>query len=86
MCGQGDAVGVLDGGVISVIPDDGRTLGDGDGVGVGRGVGGAVGGATADTAGGGWSDGATGRRAAFTSAGRPGCPPLTGSAGASTST
>ena len=63
----------------------GVALGVGDGVGVGRGVGGAVGGVTADCAGGGWTDGATGSSAALTSAGSPGLPPLTGSAGASTS-
>src|SRR6202051_2807878 len=80
---QGGAVGVLAGGVISVIPDAGLALGDGDGVGVGRGVGGAVGGATADAAGGGWIVGTTGRSAAVTSAGRPGGPPLTGEAGGS---
>jgi hypothetical protein len=79
-------LGVLGGGVIRVIPDDGVVLGVGEGVGVGRGVGGAVGGATEESAGAGWTAGATGRSAAVTSAGRPGWPPLTGADGASRST
>ncbi|MEA2637647.1 MAG: hypothetical protein QOE18_704, partial [Chloroflexota bacterium] len=52
-------------------PAVGLPLGDGEGVGVGCGVGGG----TADTAGGGWVAGATGRSAAATSAGSPGRPP-----------
>ena len=68
-----------------MMPEVGLALVAGVGVGVGRGVGGAVGGGTEDAAWGGWIAGPTGRSAALTSAGSPGCPPLTGYGAASRS-
>jgi len=84
---QGVGLGVVAGGVITVtvVGPVGDGDGDGDGVAVGTGVGAGVGGATAAFAGGGCSAGPTGSSAAVTYVGRPGLPPLTGSAGASTS-